>query len=194
LDNLIRPAGLGVNGNPIFHILPLQRGMRFPLYPSARVPFRRCTQYPVPGYGGGSPHRILNKITARHATLLRSGSLSRTVPLYESKLFINRSCLILVLTTVLGCPRRTDVKKDVKKYQGSTTSQENTILKYHFHHTFFWNLYLIWTKFGAALEPRVTSNARLRFSASSFSYISQNKVPHTKVQYLPSIREAKSHN
>ena len=41
-----------------------------------------------------------------------------TVPLWESKLFISRSCPILVLTTVLGRPRRADVKKDVKNYQG----------------------------------------------------------------------------
>jgi hypothetical protein len=109
-------------------ILPLQRGIRFPLYPSARVPYRRCRRYPVPGYGGGSPHRILNKIT---------GNLSRTVPLYTSKRFISRSCLILVLTKVLRRPRRTDVKKNVKKYQVSTTSLGNAIFKYHFHHTFF---------------------------------------------------------
>jgi hypothetical protein len=173
--------------------------MRFPLCPSARVPYRRCTRYPVPGYGGGSPHRILNKITGtrvRHATLLRSGSLSRTstVSLCKSKRFISRSCLNLVLTTVLRRPRRTDVKKDVKTYQGSTTSRGNAIVKYHFHHTFFCNLYWILNKFWSALEPRVTSNARLRFSASSISFIYKNKVPHTKVQYLPSIREIKSHN
>jgi hypothetical protein len=41
-----------------------------------------------------------------------------TVPLYNSKLFISRSCLILVLTTVRGRPRRADVKNDVKNDQG----------------------------------------------------------------------------
>ena len=41
----------------------------------------------------------------------------RTVPLCESKLFVNRSCPILVLTTVLGRPRRADVKKGFKNYQ-----------------------------------------------------------------------------
>jgi hypothetical protein len=46
--------------------------------------------------------------------------------------------MILVLTTVLGRPRRADVKRDVKNYQGPTTSLENVILKYlNFHHTFF---------------------------------------------------------
>ena len=40
--------------------------------------------------------------------------VSLTVPLLESKLFISRSCPILVLTTVLGCSRRVDVKNDVK--------------------------------------------------------------------------------
>jgi hypothetical protein len=45
-----------------------------------------------------------------------------TVPLYDSKLFISRSCLILVLTTVLHRPRRADVKKDVKNYQVPTTA------------------------------------------------------------------------
>ena len=44
--------------------------------------------------------------------------LYSTVPLYESKLFISRTCLILVLATVLGRPRRADVKKDAKNYQG----------------------------------------------------------------------------
>ena len=41
-----------------------------------------------------------------------------TVPLCDSKLFISRSCPILVLTTVMGRPRRADVEKDVKNYQG----------------------------------------------------------------------------
>jgi hypothetical protein len=44
--------------------------------------------------------------------------LSGTVPLCDSKLFISRSCPILVLTTVMGRPRRADVEKDVKNYQG----------------------------------------------------------------------------
>ena len=41
-----------------------------------------------------------------------------TVSLCNSKLFISRSCPILVLTTVMGRPRRADVEKDVKNYQG----------------------------------------------------------------------------
>ena len=47
-----------------------------------------------------------------------TGVLCTRVPLCESKLFISRSCLILVLTTVLGHPRRANVKKGVKNYQG----------------------------------------------------------------------------
>jgi hypothetical protein len=47
--------------------------------------------------------------------------------MYKNKLFISRSCLILVLATVLGRPRRADVKKDVKNDQGPTTSRENAI-------------------------------------------------------------------
>jgi hypothetical protein len=57
-----------------------------------------------------------------------------TVSLFKSKLFINRSCLILVLATVLGMvlgrPRRADDKNIVKNYQGPTTSGENAIRKY----------------------------------------------------------------
>jgi hypothetical protein len=53
-----------------------------------------------------------------------------TIPLCESKLVISRSCLILVLTTVLGRPRRADVKNGVKNYHGPTTSLENAIPKH----------------------------------------------------------------
>jgi hypothetical protein len=53
-----------------------------------------------------------------------------TVLLYKRKLFISRSCPILVLTTVLGLPRRADVKNGVNNYQGPTTSRENAIQKY----------------------------------------------------------------
>ena len=61
-----------------------------------------------------------------------------TVPLCTSKVFISRSCPILVLATVLGRPRHTDAKNDVKNYQGPTTSQENVIRKYlNFHRKFF---------------------------------------------------------
>jgi hypothetical protein len=49
--------------------------------------------------------------------------------LCKTKLFISRSCPILVLTTVLGFPRRADLKKDVKNYQGSNTAPENAIRK-----------------------------------------------------------------
>jgi hypothetical protein len=50
-----------------------------------------------------------------------------TVPLCKNKLFISRSCPILVLTTVLCRPRRADDKNDVKNYQGPTTSRGNAI-------------------------------------------------------------------
>ena len=65
----------------------------------------------------------------------------------------------------------------------------------------------------SVLEPRVTSNMRLGFSILSnpsyfcmrnfvsgnkaqftYSFIAGNKVSHTKVQYLPRYREAKSQN
>jgi hypothetical protein len=52
-----------------------------------------------------------------------------TVSLLKRKLFITRSCPIVVLTTVLGRPRRADVKNGVKNYQGPTTSLENAIPK-----------------------------------------------------------------
>ena len=42
-------------------------------------------------------------------------------------IFINGSCLILVLTTVLGLLRRADTKNDVENYQGPSTSLENMI-------------------------------------------------------------------
>jgi hypothetical protein len=53
-----------------------------------------------------------------------------TVPLRKIELFIGRSCPILVLTTVMGCPRHNDAKNGVKNYQGLTTSPENAIRKY----------------------------------------------------------------
>jgi hypothetical protein len=52
--------------------------------------------------------------------------------LWNRKLFISRFCPILVLTKVLGIPRRTDVKNDVKNYQGKTTSKKKAIRKYVF--------------------------------------------------------------
>ena len=72
---------------------------------------------------GGSPHLILNKINKWYGMprfCRRFGSLSRTstVPLYKRKRFISRSRLILVLTTVLGRPRRADVKKVLKTIMG----------------------------------------------------------------------------
>jgi hypothetical protein len=62
---------------------------------------------------------------------------SDTVPLLKSKVFICRSCPILVLATILSRPRRADVKNSVKNYQGptTTTSCENVIR--NFPHTFF---------------------------------------------------------
>jgi hypothetical protein len=49
------------------------------------------------------------------------------VSLEKIKLFISPvSCPILVLTTVLGRPRRSDGEKFVKNYQ-VTTTRENTI-------------------------------------------------------------------
>ena len=44
--------------------------MRFPLYLAAWVPRRRCTLYPVPGYGGISSSHF-KKLPVRAATLLR---------------------------------------------------------------------------------------------------------------------------
>ena len=61
--------------------------------------------------------------------LVENSEKGRTVLLLNRKLFINKSCPMLVLTTVLGRPRRTDVKTDVKNYQGPTTSRENAIRK-----------------------------------------------------------------
>jgi hypothetical protein len=48
------------------------------------------------------------------------------------KLFITISCPILVLTTVLGCPRRADVNDGVKNYNGPTTYHRNKIPPYVF--------------------------------------------------------------
>jgi hypothetical protein len=44
--------------------------------------------------------------------------LGCTVPLCKSKVYISGPCLILVLTTILGRPRRTDAKNDVKIIMG----------------------------------------------------------------------------
>ena len=56
--------------------------------------------------------------TLYHGARAESADHLLTVPLGESKVFISRSCPILVLTTVLhvGRPRRADVKKGVKNY------------------------------------------------------------------------------
>jgi hypothetical protein len=54
--------------------------------------------------------------------------LATTVSLCKRKLFITRSCLILVLATVLGRPRHADDGKNtVRNYQGATTFRENAI-------------------------------------------------------------------
>ena len=53
-----------------------------------------------------------------------------TVPLYMKNIFISRSCLTLVLTTVMSLPRHTDPKKGVQSYEGPTTGRENAIRKY----------------------------------------------------------------
>ena len=42
----------GVHGKRDIPYFTPAAQMRFPLYPAARVPRRRCTLYPVPGYGG----------------------------------------------------------------------------------------------------------------------------------------------
>ena len=49
-----------------------------------------------------------------------------TVPLLQEniKVFISGSCPILVLTTVLNRPRRTDTKNDFKHHQGPTPSEK----------------------------------------------------------------------
>ena len=62
--------------------------------------------------------------------MLRMPVDGRTVPLFNSKLFIIRYCLILVWTTVMGRPRQVDTKNGVKNYQGPITSQENTIFRF----------------------------------------------------------------
>ena len=49
---LPRAASLGVSGKLDIPYFTPSAQMRFPLYPAARVPRRRCTLYPVPGYGG----------------------------------------------------------------------------------------------------------------------------------------------
>jgi len=46
------PAALGVHGKRDIPYFTPAAQMRFPLYPAARVPRRRCTLYPAPGYGG----------------------------------------------------------------------------------------------------------------------------------------------
>jgi hypothetical protein len=48
----------------------------------------------------------------------------------KSEVCISRSCPILVLTTVLGRPRRASAKNDFKKYQDQLLFSENPILKY----------------------------------------------------------------
>ena len=60
---------------------------------------------------GGTPEPQ----TPQDAPWLRGPSL-------KSKLFISRSCPILVLTTVLIRPRHVGIKNSVKNYQGPTTS------------------------------------------------------------------------
>jgi hypothetical protein len=47
-----------------------------------------------------------------------------TVPLYMKNIFISRSCLTLVLTTVMGLPRHTDPKKGVQNYQAQLLAEK----------------------------------------------------------------------
>jgi hypothetical protein len=47
-----------------------------------------------------------------------------TVPLYTKNIFISRSCLTLVLTTVMGLPRHTDPKKGVQNYQAQLLAEK----------------------------------------------------------------------
>jgi hypothetical protein len=62
-----------------------------------------------------TPHTMRR---ANQSNLVNQSSSSlRTVLLSKRKLFVSRSCSILVLTTVLGRLRHTDAKNDVKKYQ-----------------------------------------------------------------------------
>ena len=76
----------------------------------------------------------------------------------KSRLFISRSCPILVLTTVLYQPRRTDVKNDGKNYQGprKLISDVSKIPKFSLIRflMFVWLCPVV-----SVLEPRATSNA-----------------------------------
>ena len=89
--------------------------------------------------------------------------------LRKSKLFICESCPILVLTTILSNPRRANSRKCDSKI-------------HNFPHTFFKILVWLWPKFVSVLDPRVTSNARLRVSIfSNPSYFCTcNYVPADK--------------
>ena len=118
-----------------------------------------------------------------------------TVSLWKRKLFMGGSCLILVLTNVIGHPRRADAKNDVKNYQGPTPSWENTIRKYqNFSYPFLNNLVWLWPKFVSVLEPRVTSNAPLRFSIfSKPSYFCRWKCVSADKAQLALSAETKFH-
>ncbi len=99
-------------------------------------------------------------------------------------------------------PRRADVKESFKNYQGPTTSGENAIRKYHFGHTFFkfcndddLNLcrYLN-PDLSSILGRYCTFECGTLFGGIKLIELYPTKVPHTKVQYLPIYREAKSRN
>ena len=80
------------------------------IYKSFPVAAILSTQVSRP-YPGTAVHTILH------------GCVYITVPLDKSKLFISRSCLILILTTVPGHSRHADVKKSVKNYTLLASSQ-----------------------------------------------------------------------
>ena len=79
-----------------------------------------------------------------------------TVPLWKIKLFISKSCSILVLTTVRSRPVTLMLKSVLKTIRGQLLSEK----------MLFENRWL-WSKFVSVLEPRLTSNAGLRISIYS---------------------------
>ena len=93
--------------------------------------------------GGGGFFGGLRTVGQAKLLFVRKGGFQtngfmHTVPLCKGKVFIGRSCPILVLTTVLSRPRRADVMNGVKNYQGPTNSRENAIQKYqNFPRAFF---------------------------------------------------------
>ena len=140
-------------------------------------------------------HRTRRCVSEWNARSHRRASGCRfTVLLRKSKLFLNRSCTILVWTNVLCQLRHTGAKNVIKNYQEPTTSQEKCGSKIpKFPPYVFLNVSVVMIKI--CVGTWTQSYLQCAISLSTFSkppYFCMWNFVSGKVQYLPIHREVKS--